>query len=171
MDSETLSLVLIVFGVLLLIMTLSNCWGDPYYRPAPPRCAQSEPFARSKKRGSKKRGSKELPYGSDKGSAELAGADYSQAIKNMSLEDDVQASHSEWLGEFAHRTTTASTETLRDDPNNVVTPIGLAAMMRQSTQYRTYSQPQEGSRTIPSDVPNEMRGTKPSLTFYSRDPE
>ena len=162
MDSETLGLVLIVFGALVLIMIVSRSQSDlrvscpskpsSCYEPDP--CSRPEGFA------------SELPYGSDKRSAQLAGSDYSQAIKNMALEDDVQASHSEWLGEFSHRTTTASKETVRDDPNDVVTPMGLAAVMLRNSSYNTFSQPQQGSRTIPSDVPSQMGGPAPSLTFY-----
>jgi hypothetical protein len=163
MDSETLSLILVVIGVLLLIMTMSNCFGETQPKPSPPRCYRSEPFAPSNSGGN----AASLPYGSDKRSAELAGSDYNQTIKNMSLEDDVQASHAEWLGEFSHRTTTASKETVRDDPNDVVTPIGLAAMMMRNCQYNSYAQPQEGSRTIPSDVPTQMGGPAPSMSFYT----
>lgn len=197
MAGETLSLVLIIVGTVALIIMLSCLGGGERYHRHSYSCGcpgmrsyfsnpqqsggtdlKYEEFSRG--RGSGKSSSdlsyegfsNSCPYATDSNiPVSLAGMDYGNAIKRMALESDVEASHAEWLGEFAHRTTTASKETVRDDPNNVVTPMGLAAMMRQNTQYRTRAQPLAESRTIPTDIPCDMGGSKPSLTFYGGDPE
>lgn len=186
MGSETLSLVLIVVGTMTLILIMSSsCSGETYRRNSPMcRCGCRDTFVKTNQTQRDGPGtylqaithdgfsSRQCPYADDGAQpTSIANMDYGNAIKKMGLEDEVQKSHDEWLGEFSHRTTTASKETIRDDPNNVVTPIGLAAMMRQGTQYRTRAQPLAESRTIPSDIPCEMGGTKPSLTFYQDDPE
>lgn len=163
MDSETLSLVLIIVGTLLLVIMMSGSGENCRQHSASCGCGACSGFAGSRRvdrftNADPRSGLNKIP-------ASL-GTDYGSAIKRMALEDDVEKSHSAWLGEFAHRTTTASKESIRDDPNNVVVPMGLAAMMRQNTQYRSRAQPLANSRTIPSDIPSDMGGNTPSLSFY-----
>lgn len=100
--------------------------------------------------------------------ARLANENYSKAIQDMSLEPDVQRSHDEWLNGLAHRTTTASTDTVRDDTNNINPVWGLTGIMRQNIQYRTRAQPLAGSRVIPTDIPCDMGGPIGSLNFYGK---
>lgn len=80
-----------------------------------------------------------------------ASQNYQQAIQGMSLEADVADSHHKWISELTHRTTTASKETIRDDPNDVNPWMGL-----RRPKYKTRAQPLAEARTIASDVPCEM---------------
>jgi len=83
--------------------------------------------------------------------AEYAAMNYQEAIQSMSLEPDIQRSHSKWIGAIDHRTTTASKETVRDDPNDINPWVGL-----RRPKYKTRAQPLAEARTIASDVPCDM---------------
>jgi hypothetical protein len=81
----------------------------------------------------------------------LVSSNYQDAMKCMSLEPDVGNSHNAWISNIQGKTTTASKETVRDDPNDVNPWVGL-----RRPKYKTRAQPLAEARTIASDIPNEM---------------
>ena len=81
----------------------------------------------------------------------LVANNYQDAMKCMSLEPDVGNSHQNWIGNIQGKTTTASKETIRDDPNDINPWVGL-----RRPKYQTRAQPLAEARTIASEIPNEM---------------
>ena len=91
----------------------------------------------------------------------LASQNYQDAIKDMSLERDIQESHTNWIGAVDHRTTTASKETVRDDPNDINPWVGP-----RRPKYKTCAQPLAEARTIASDIPCEMIDNSSSYQIW-----
>ena len=81
----------------------------------------------------------------------LVASNYQDAMKCMSLEPDVGNSHEAWISNIQGKTTTASKDTIRDDPNDINPWVGL-----RRPKYKTRAQPLAQARTIASDVPGEM---------------
>jgi hypothetical protein len=105
--------------------------------------------------------SKYCPYVDDGDiPVEYASMNYQQAIQSMSLEEDIQNSHSKWIGAIEHRTTSASKESVRDDPNDINPWVGL-----RRPNYKTKAQPLAEARTIASDIPCEMLDNSGSYTI------
>jgi hypothetical protein len=106
-----------------------------------------------KRRGRKdKSRNSNCPYADDGDiPAEYARVNYQDAIKGMALEADVQSSHSTWIDNITHTTTSASKDSVRDDPNDINPWVGL-----RRPKYKTRSQPLAESRVIPSDIPCNM---------------
>jgi hypothetical protein len=90
----------------------------------------------------------------------LVSNNYQDAIKCMSLEPDVGDSHSAWISNIQGKTTTASKETVRDDPNDINPWVGL-----RRPKYQTRAQPLAEARTIASDIPSEMLDYSGSYTI------
>ena len=87
-------------------------------------------------------------------------SNYQDAMKCMSLEPAVSSSHQAWIGNIQGKTSTASKESVRDDPNDVNPWMGL-----RRPKYKTRAQPLAEARTIASDVPNEMLDYSGSYTL------
>lgn len=87
--------------------------------------------------------------------------DYMSAIQCMGLEPGVQSSHKKWISKLRHRTTTASKETVRDDPNDINPWVGL-----RRPKYKTLSQPGEGARQTNSTPADQMLDSSNPFVLY-----
>lgn len=77
---------------------------------------------------------------------------YSELIQNMALEKSVSESHKRFITDAPHRTTVSSSDTERDDPNDINPWIGL----RRPKYYDNVASNQPASRVVSSESPLQM---------------